>query len=141
MARYGVPAGGLIRVGQVVGTNLLRFHRTDDALTVALTLLSAHVTGAPVVDEEARCVGFVSEHDVFQALNAGRDLGALAVQDIMTRKPLTVTGATTIEEAASIMQETRFANLPVERDGRVVYSLTRHDVLRAWLGLGLGGEA
>jgi hypothetical protein len=38
------------------------------------------------------------------------------------------------------MEEKRLLNLPIERDGRVVHSLTRHDLLRAWIGLGVDIE-
>lgn len=85
-------------------------------------------------------VSFVSEYDVLQALAAGKNLRALTAQDLMASKPVTVTGATTLAEAARILLETGFTVLPVERHGVVTYSLTRHDLLRAWLGLGLGGE-
>jgi hypothetical protein len=31
-------------------------------------------------------------------------------------------------------------NLPVKRNGKVAYSITRHDLLRAWIGLGVDIE-
>ena len=37
-----------------------------------------------------------------------------------------------------IMEDKRLLNLPVKRNGRVVYNVTRHDLLRAWIGLGIG---
>ena len=36
------------------------------------------------------------------------------------------------------MEEQCVLNLPVEIDGRVAYLVTRHDLLCAWIGLGLG---
>jgi hypothetical protein len=38
------------------------------------------------------------------------------------------------------MEEKRLHNLPVKKDGRVAYSVTRHDLLRAWIGIGTSGE-
>ena len=39
-----------------------------------------------------------------------------------------------------MMEEKRLLNLPVEKDGTIRYTLTRHDLLRAWIGLGLDIE-
>jgi len=36
------------------------------------------------------------------------------------------------------MEEHGVVGLPVERDGLVTYSVTRHDLLRARIGLGVG---
>jgi hypothetical protein len=38
------------------------------------------------------------------------------------------------------MEEQHLLNLPVKKDGRVAYSVTRHDLLRAWIGIGTSGE-
>lgn len=41
---------------------------------------------------------------------------------------------TTIADAAKRMEERCVLNLPVEKDGGVTYSVSRHDLLRAWIG-------
>jgi CBS domain-containing protein len=46
--------------------------------------------------------------------------------------------STTISEAAKMMEEHGVVGLPVEHDGLVTYSVTRHDLLRARIGLGVG---
>ena len=43
-------------------------------------------------------------------------------------------------EAVKIMEEKRLLNLPVKVNGKVAYSITRHDLLRAWIGLGMDIE-
>lgn len=136
----GVPAGGLRRVGQIRGTNDLIFHAGQDGMAVALELLSTHTPGAPVVDDHNEFIGFISEVDVLRALEAGKDLSKLIAEDIMVRDRIAVTSETTIEEAVKIMEEKRLLNLPVKQNGRVAYSVTRHDLLRAWIGLGTTGE-
>lgn len=44
------------------------------------------------------------------------------------------------DEAVRLMEEKRLLNLPIERDGKAAYSVTRHDLLRAWIGLGMSIE-
>lgn len=136
----GVPAGGLRKVGQIRGTNTLILHAGQNGMLVALELLSTHTPGAPVVDDRNQFIGFISEFDVLRALEAGKDLSNLTAEDIMVRERIAVTAETTIEEAVKTMEEGHLHNLPVKKDGRVAYSVTRHDLLRAWIGLGTSGE-
>jgi CBS domain-containing protein len=136
----GVPAGGLKTVGQIHPTNDLVFRKGQNALGIAVELLSTHTPGAPVVDVQGQFVGFISEFDVLRALEAQRDLSQLRAEDIMANDRIAVTEATTIEEAVKLMEEKRLLNLPVIRNGTVNYSITRHDLLRAWIGLGVDIE-
>ncbi|HEU4684222.1 MAG TPA: CBS domain-containing protein [Nitrospira sp.] len=136
----GVPAGGLKTVGQIHATNPLVFRKNQNALGVAVELLSTHTPGAPVVDEQNRFIGFISEFDILRALEGRRDLSQLTAGDVMAKDHIAVTEGTSIEEAVRIMEEKRLLNLPVERNGKVAYSITRHDLLRAWIGLGVDIE-
>ena len=136
----GVPAGGLRRVGQIRGTNTLILHAGQNGMLVALELLSTHTPGAPVVDDRNEFIGFISEFDVLRALEAGKDLSKLTAEDMMVHDRIAVTAETTIEEAVKTMEEKRLLNLPVKQNGRVAYSVTRHDLLRAWIGIGTSGE-
>ena len=136
----GVPEGGFRTVGQTVPTNQIRFGLGQDAQTIAAELVEAHVTGGPVVDERNRFVGFVSEIDLLKALLAGNDLAQLKAEHIMTPIPVSVDTTTPISEAVRIMDQCHLLNLPVEENGEVRYSITRHDLLRACLGLGLSRE-
>jgi CBS domain-containing protein len=136
----GVPAGGLKTVGQIHPTNDLVFRKGQNALGIAVELLSTHTPGAPVIDGQGQFVGFISEFDVLRALEAQRDLSQLRAEDIMANDRIAVTEATTIEEAVKLMEEKRLLNLPVIRNGTVNYSITRHDLLRAWIGLGVDIE-
>jgi CBS domain-containing protein len=136
----GVPAGGVRTVGQIRGTNALILHVGQNGMAVALELLSTHTPGGPVVDDHNEFIGFISEIDVLRALGAGKDLSKLNAEDIMVHDRIAVTAETTIEAAVKIMEEKRLLNLPVTQNGRVAYSVTRHDLLRAWVGLGTTGE-
>ena len=138
MNGVGVPVGGLKTVGQIVATNTLTFQAGQNGLAIAVELLSTHTAGAPVVDREGKYLGFINEFDVMKALSLGRELSSLVAEDLMRIGPIAVHTATTIADAANRMDEQCVLNLPVEKDGKVAYSVSRHDLLRAWIGLGLG---
>ena len=138
MSVVGVPVGGLQTVGQIVGTNTLMFRTDQNGLAIAVELLSTHTAGAPVVDHKGRYVGFINEFDVLKAYEAGKDLSSLTAEDIMRTGPIAVHSSTPIATAVQMMEEQHVLNLPVENEGKVTYSVSRHDLLRASIGLGVG---
>jgi CBS domain-containing protein len=134
----GVSVGGLKTLGQLTARNDLRFYVGQNALAIAARLLSTHRAGAPVVDDRGDCIGFISEFDVLRALDAKKDLSKVPAEDIMAKDYVTITEDSPIEEAVNIMQEERLANLPVRKNGRLAYTVTRQDLFRAWMGMGIG---
>jgi CBS domain-containing protein len=141
LVRAGVPAEGFKTVGQIHATNALVFQRTHNAMGVAVELLTTHTSGAPVVDERNKFIGFVSEFDLLHVLlEAQGNLNQLTAEDVMAKAHISVTSTTSIDEAVKIMEEHRLLSLPVVTDGKVSHSITRHDLLRAWIGLGMGIE-
>ena len=140
LMRPGVPAGGFKTVGQIHATNNLVFPLNQNAMEVAVELLATHTPGAPVVDERGEFIGFVSEFDILRVLEAKKDLNQLTAEDVMAKEHISVTNETSIDEAVKIMEEKRFLSLPVKMNGKVTHSITRHDLLRAWIGLGMDIE-
>jgi len=136
MSIAGTPAGGFKTVDQIDGTDLSLFRADQDAMTIALDLLSSHAAGGPVVDGQGKIVGFVSEIDLLDAVHSGKKLEQVRAQDIMTKDPIVAHKSTTLAEAFKLMKENHIVDLPVEVDGTVEYSVSRHDLLRAEVGLG-----
>ena len=58
----------------------------------------------------------------------------MPVGEVMAKDRISVTNDTSIEEDVKIMEEKRLLNLPVETNGKVTHSITRHDLLLAWIG-------
>ena len=138
MSVQGLPVEGLTTVGQIVATNTLTFHAGQEGLAIAVALLSTHTAGAPVVDGKGIYLGFINEFDVMKALDAGESLDKLTAEEIMRKDRLVIVPSTKITEAAKMMEEHHVISLPVEKNGVVAYSVSRHDLLRARIGLGLG---
>ena len=140
LIRPGVPVEGFKTVGQVHATNNLAFRRDQNAMAVAIELLSTHTSGAPVLDDRGEFIGFISEIDILRVLETKKDLNQLTAEDVMGNEEVTVTTETSVDEAVKMMEEKRLGTLPVKTNGKVTHSITRHDLLRAWIGLGLNIE-
>ncbi len=105
---------------------------TDIHSAVAL-LLSRHVTGAPVVDEEHRVVGILTEKDCLRLVAKGHNSDELSglVADYMTTKVTTVPPDMDIYFAAGVFLQNYFRRLPVVEGGKLIGAITRFDILRA----------
>jgi predicted transcriptional regulator len=136
MSAVGVQTEGLKTVGDIVATNALTFRARQNGLEIAEQLLSSHAAGAPVVTAEGKYIGFINGFDLLKALQAGKALKKLVAEDLMRLGPIAVHEFTTIADAVKRMQERCVLNLPVEKDGKVAYSVSHHDLLRAWIGAG-----
>ena len=94
----------------------------------------------PVV-RDGRLVGIISDRDLRE--HRGH-LEQVKINDVMSTNPITVTPATTVEEAAQIMLERQIGGLPVVADGHLVGIVTASDILRAFLdvmGASHGGSS
>ena len=92
-----------------------------------------------MVNAEREFIEFISEFDVLNALEVQKELTQLTAADIMTRDCVTVTADTPLREAARLMTDNHLLNLPVIRDRKLAYTVTRHDLLRAGVGVGIDG--
>lgn len=124
--------------------------RPNTPIQEALRLMRTdHIRRAPVVDEHGRLVGIVSERDLLHASPSEATslsiwevhylLSQVTVERIMTRKVITVTEDTPIEEAARIMADNKIGGVPVVRGTEVVGIVTETDLFKIFLEL-LGGR-
>jgi CBS domain-containing protein len=112
-------------VRSIMSTQLVTVGPTMPVAELASLLAFHRVSGVPVVDQESRLVGVVTETDVIAR-------GGETVGDMMTTDVLAVTEDDTIARAAALIAERRVRRLPVLRDRRVVGLVSQADVVR-WL--------
>jgi CBS domain-containing protein len=131
----------------------------DTPVEEVVRLMREHeLPGVPVVDDDGRCVGIVTEADLVLPDDQGdlhiphyvnlfggtvfleplsrfehrlRKAFASDAADMMTRRPDTVGPDTTVRDAARLIHESGHNRLPVVEDGRLVGVVTRVDVLGA----------
>ena len=98
----------------------------------------------PVI-KDGKLVGIVSDKDLLNASPSPATslsiwelnylLSKIKVSDVMTKKILTVTEDTPIEEAARIMADNKIGGLPVMRADQVVGIITETDLFKMFLEL------
>ncbi|EYU44424.1 hypothetical protein ABFS82_08G051800 [Erythranthe guttata] len=157
------PRNGLYTVGDFM-TRREDLHVVKPTTTVdqALEMLVENrITGFPVIDDDWKLVGLVSDYDLL-ALDSVSGTGRAdtdmfpeadstwktfnevqkllsktngqVVGDLMTPAPVVVRESTNLEDAARLLLETKYRRLPVvDDDGKLVGIITRGNVVRAAL--------
>ena len=105
----------------------------------------------PVVDSKGRLVGIVSERDLLHASPSPASslsiwemnylLWKLQIQELMSKKVISVDADTPIEEAARLMVEHKIGGMPVvDADGQVAGVITETDIFKTFVEMLGSGE-
>lgn len=144
--------GARVLVRDVMTTPVVTVPPDASYRDIVQILLDHHVTGAPVVDDDQRMLGIVTQADLLakeaygtaprRLLDLVADLVAnrdpswrlkavgLVASDLMTRRVVTASPDEDAHRAAHRMMEARVTRLPVVEDDRVVGVVARQDLLQ-----------
>lgn len=128
----------------------------DATLRDAAALLTTYnISGAPVVDDDGKIVGIVSESDLLNEARKQAGLphiaafgvffapedslkriyhggASLLAEEVMSKKVITVTEDTSVKELGDLMLRRKINRIPVvSEEGTLVGIVTREDVLRS----------
>ena len=122
-------------VTDYMSVKLISFSPEDDIQYATRTLLSNKISGAPVVDENGKLVGMLSEKDCIRLLMDGpynqRPSGTGKVSEYMSRNIKTLPASTTIIKAAYEFMNSSYRRFPILDNGVLVGQISRRDVLKA----------
>ena len=124
----------------------------DDSIFKAQELMAANkIRHLPVTEPGNRLIGVVTDRDIRSALpykffkatpseEEKKNFAELKIKDIMTKNPITISPAYTIQDALLVIQDARVGALPVVReDGTLTGIISVRDLLRAFINvLGIG---
>ncbi len=145
-----------MKVKDVMETDVITV-KPDTSVRDVASLMSQHQLSAlPVVDDEGRIIGIVSEKDLiyrlasphlpphiellggiiflenpFEMKKEIEKMTAVSAKEIMTHQVLTVSPDTDVGEVATLMVEKDINGLPVVEEGKIIGIVTRHDLLLA----------
>jgi CBS domain-containing protein len=139
-------------VNDVMTTRVIWVKGNTPFTAIAAALREYRVSAFPVVDDEGRVIGVVSESDLLAKLALGGEedqapgVGtgilhqhemeksrAVTAGDLMTSPAATVSPGDTIEHAAQLMYKRKVKRLPVvDADGRLAGVVSRADVLAVY---------
>jgi CBS domain-containing protein len=121
------PGTGQVR--DAMTTEVVTAHATDPIDTVAALLVERRHRSLPVVDDQRRLVGLVSEADILGREPLSGRTNGRTVGSVMTKDVITVSPEDSISSARLLIAEHGLRMVPVVQDGRVVGVLSRSDLI------------
>jgi len=104
----------------------------DPNITIkeAAKVMTHYRIGSLIVLEEKKLVGILTERDIlWKVVAGGLDPGTTLIQDVMTKKVITIKSDQTIEEAVELMVENQIKKLPVLDHNKLVGIVTATDLI------------
>ncbi len=116
------------------GADVAHVSPSDSIATVSALLAARRIGAVLVLDAAGQLLGIVSERDIVRVLarDGAATLGMTAAQ-LMTSSLVTVTPATTVAEAMTLMSANRVRHLPVLRDGALAGLVSIGDIVKTRL--------
>ncbi len=133
-------AEGGATVSEVMSTDPLLV-APEDTLGEVAEKMRAGDTGSALVSDYGRLIGILTSRDLLRAFAGRVHPSEARVREWMTAEPVSVSAATPIEAAVTVMTEYGFHHLPVVDDERPVGMLGLRQATRqarGRIGIGLG---
>lgn len=123
-------------VKDFMDTNFARINNEMPVITASIELITKEALGGPVVDNNNRLVGWISEQECLQVTTqfAYHNQRVALVKDIMREDVLSIKMDETIFSLAEKMGGTQPKNYPIIDDNdKVIGVITRRHVLKSLL--------
>jgi CBS domain-containing protein len=108
----------------IMTRDIITVSPTMTVRNLAMTLIKNQISGAPVAGKDGKIIGIVSEADI--VAKTGKNVKA-----IMSKKMLSVSEETSVEEIARLMTAHAIKRLPVMKNGQLVGIVSRADIVSA----------
>ena len=103
----------------------------SQTLTDALTIMAEYKIGALLVMKNKKMVGIVSERDYArEVVLKKKSPKTTLVEDIMTRKIISLYGTDSFEKGLEVMTERRIRHLPVMQDEEILGMVSIGDLVK-----------
>jgi CBS domain-containing protein len=149
-----------LTIEDIMTRHVITVTPTTPIHAAARLMVEYRVSGLPVVGEDGRLVGIISEGDLIlrhrrprtkpwwraffddgeQLAREFRKAVGTTVAEVMSHPVISISPAWGVETAAAILQNRSIGRLPVVRDGRLVGIVSRADLIKA-LAYGTDGGA
>ncbi|MDD4801502.1 MAG: CBS domain-containing protein [Syntrophomonas sp.] len=140
----------------IMTKDVITVKANDKVEKASQLLVENKISGIPVVDEDRRVLGVISEKDLmvranelkvpfyltlFDSIiflenpirfnNNLKKYTALEVKDAMTKKVITIEEDAPVSEVVEIMQKNEINRVPVVRHGKLIGIISRNDILKS----------
>jgi len=124
---------GKLTVGAIMEKQVQSAKKDTKAQMIASYMMDGFGS-VPIVDENNKLVGIVSEFDLLAALRKGKKLQEVAAGEILTPNTVSVTQDTDVVTLMDVLQNNHLIRVPVlDNVGKLIGIVARRDLLRGYL--------
>ena len=124
---------GKLTVGAIMEKQVQSAEKDTKAEMIASYMMDGFGS-VPIVDENNKLIGIVSEFDLLAALRKGKKLQEVAAGEILTANPVSVTQDTDVVTLMDVLQNNHLIRVPVlDNVGKLIGIVARRDLLRGYL--------
>src|SRR6188474_534479 len=143
-----------MKAADVMVTDVIALRPQDTVQTAAAVLLDKRISAAPVINDEGRLVGIVSEGDLMRRSEIGTErrrswwlqclvapetkaqefikAHAVKVADVMSKHVVTAKEDTSLQGVATILEKNGIKRVPILRGEKVVGIVSRRNIVQAF---------
>jgi CBS domain-containing protein len=103
--------------------------KSDATIREAAKVMNKFHIGSLIVLKEEAIAGIVTERNVLTAVAGGKDTDSTAIEEIMTKKVITIDPDQTVEAAVDLMIQNKIKKLPVVEDNKLKGIITASDIV------------
>ena len=148
----------MLNASDIMTTDVITVKKETPLSELAEILTKNHINGVPVIDDEGLLIGIICESDLIRRdkklhiptvvalfdavfyLESSKKMekeiqliSATTVEELFTRKVVTVDEKTPIDEIATIMTQKKIYTIPVMDGERLVGIVGKNDVIRTFV--------
>ena len=121
-----------MKVSDIMTDKVVSVGKDEPVLTAARLLKRYNVGSLPVVDNDKRLRGIITDRDIaLRCVAAEGDPHSVRVSEIMSRGIITVAPDDLVDSAVRCMSDDQVRRLPVVEDGRLVGMVSLCDMARS----------
>jgi CBS domain-containing protein len=128
-----------ITVRDCMSQSMILFTKEQSIIEVVETLIKFRVSGGPVVDEQKRVIGIISEGDCVKQISESRyynmPMEDTSVERYMSREVETISPDVNLFDVANLFLKSKRRRFPVVEEDRIIGIVSQKDVLRTALML------
>lgn len=119
----------MVKAKDIMTRNVITVKANTPVEIIIKILTVRKLTGLPVVDDDNKLLGIISEKDLLGLLFKHEDLTNLKAEDYMTRDVESFKMEDTLEDVCTFLLSKPFRRVTVVNDGKLMGIVSRTDII------------
>ncbi|GAA0753157.1 CBS domain-containing protein [Psychroflexus lacisalsi] len=128
-----------ITVRDCMSQSMILFKKNQSIIEVVDMLIKFRISGGPVVDDQKRVIGIISEGDCVKQISESRyynmPMEDTSVEKYMSKEVDVMSPDINLFDAAQLFLKSKRRRFPVVEDGKIIGIVSQKDILRTALML------